>query len=1092
MTELRKLALGVSAVLMTTLSALSQGTITLTTDAPIGTAIKILPNVKSSTTPVTIDYGNGVTVNYTVDPSMAAYNRWISGTIEGTTITITGYLTELTINEAELTSASIDGMSSLSELNLSKNKLTSFELLSETPLKTLNLSSNTIVNNTVDNPTLTLEHASKTLESLSLSKNPGLVCLNISDLTSLQYLSLDDCPDFGSIFICLPEESRPALRQININNCALAHFYPVNLPSLTTLGLANNDLMTVADTAPFELGNYPALTSLNVSGNTFITTLDVTGCTKLETLSASDTQLTDIDVSQAPDLRALFVANTKISSLDLGNNTSLKSLNVSGTKISNIDFEKLTSLTDVNISDTNISRAVVMYAYYLQKFEARNTKLEFVDFNGQQPNRMTLIDLRDNSLMTSETVDYTLHTLPIAKSSYGSTPNLLLSGSNADHADTEYATSMDMGWICDVTGDATAQHQLVSVTLQDATDTGENKTGSLDRLYPMMGMGLDYDLDIYSTTGGKFLVAQWKPVYYQSIMSVTNEARIGVPIYIYVYPDEGKRFKSVTVNGQEIFSQWFVISESSTIKVNFTAEESSIVLTTTPGQSMSMLVNTTNNNGTVWVDWGTGTRTEYTGQNKYTSGYAELSGTRIDGTAAAANVTIYGDVAGLDVSGFGDAAEYFGLWDNAITAIDLSNASDIKLLNVYWNPISTIDLSTLPNLEVLNTSYTNLKQLDLSHNPGIMWLEAYSDGFGDEDEGISRLTTLDVTNQEQLLFLDAKGNDLSSIDLSANKELYRLNLNNNSIAAIDLSQCTKLEYVSLADNELTSVDFSNNPAMIELTVDGNNLTELNVSANTMLEELSLANNNIHSIDLSANTALGKLYINGNGMTADELNDIYYLLPLRNSAYDATHETTQTGWNLAVIQGGDRSENEGTRADSSIAKDREWTPSHEGTNGGSDTAYLDVLYDSTYGTVTITDDSGNEYGHGSKAPKYATMHINAAPAAGYKMQSFTLNDDEAQTGDTFTMPGIYTKLRITFAETGGIDDSAAAAIKIGASHRQIIVTAPGKAKAEVYSLTGAAVASSNFDGADAISVAAGTYLVKVATADASQADVVIVK
>lgn len=127
-----------------------------------------------------------------------------------------------------------------------------------------------------------------------------------------------------------------------------------------------------------------------------------------------------------------------------------------------------------------------------------------------------------------------------------------------------------MNWILDVQeGDGTAKNTKLNVTVSGATLTGEKKTGHLDRLYPYFGLGLDYDLDIYQADGGTFLLAQWQPPYFRTIKSVTDEALKGVPMYAYVYPDEGQVFKSVTVNGKEIKSQWFMISEDADIKVNF-------------------------------------------------------------------------------------------------------------------------------------------------------------------------------------------------------------------------------------------------------------------------------------------------------------------------------------------------------------------------------------------------------------------------------------------------------------------------------------------------------------------------------------------
>lgn len=1088
---MKRLVLTILSAILVTTGVLAQGTMTFTTSAPKGTAVRILANVVSATQPLTIDFGNGVEQKFTIDPDQAAWQRWINGTIEGTTITVSGQVTEFQLQNAQLTSAAIDGMSNLSKLDLSKNTLTSFELLSQIPLTSLNLSYNNIQNSPGTNPTLSLEYCGKTLEWLTLNNNPGLQCLDAQYLKVLKYLTLNDCPDFASIFICLPESSQTTLTSINLSNCSLTNFYPVTLPSLRTLILSNNRLMTTGTDNPFVLGDYPELTSLSLSNNKNVGTLDVTKCTKLEDLYINGCSFELIDVSQAPALRALNVADNNIRSLDLGNNTAISTLNISGNPMTTLDVSKLPSITSLNISNTQISRVDLMEAYFLQSFYASNTLLEFVDFNGLQANRMSRIDLRNCPNFTPESMNYTLRTVPVAKSSYSEEPNLLIAGSNGEHADTSYPTSSDFQWKCDVQGDGTAKNTAVSVTIEDATDTGENKTGTVDHLYSHFGMSMDYDLDVMQTEGGKFILCQWQPLYFQSVKSVHDSALKGVPMYVYAYPEKGKRFKSVTVNGKEIFSPWFIVSETSTIKVNFVSEMASVALDVKQGQQMAFLVNTVKAGESVWVDWGTGARTEYPNQNAYLSGSDRLSGSRIDGTAAGTRVTIYGDLSGVDVSGFGEYGASLGLWDNQIQAIDISNAPDLKYFNAYWNPIKTIDLSQNSALEVLNLSYTALKSIDLSNNPNIIMLEAYSDTFGDEEDGIALLDAINVSNMPYLQYLDVKGNNLTSIDVTNNKYLKWFYAQNNKITSVDVTKNPELVEISLSSNGLSNIDLSNNTALTELAIGSNLLTGIDLSHNLKLESLNVSGNDIHALDLSKNTQLQFIYINGNGMTAPELNEFYYALPQRIDKGDADDDQPAVSYNLAVIQGGDKKLNEGTRADSSIAIDRGWTPSHQGTNGGCEWAYLDIITP-IHGTAKVVDAQGNEYTNGSKVTKYLPLTIIATPDDGYSFSTYALNDEEAVKSDKFEMPGIYTKLHVNFAKGGGVDDVATDDMTITAVRGGIQVCAD-YAVATVYTTNGVIAAGDvTVEGDRMIQLLPGCYIVRLNSGKAVRSAKVIVK
>ncbi len=1056
-------------LLSATLAA--QGAIVLTTDAPAGTLVKILPNVASATTPLSIDWGNGVEMKYTVNPSQPAYNRWIEGTVEGSTITISGQVTYLSINEAQLTGVTISGMNQLDNLDLAHNDIEYFELQDYTPLNYLNLSYNKIYNSPSENPQLTLENAGANLTSLNLSYNEGLHCLDIRTLSNLEYLTLNDCPDFGSLFICMPEEAHTTLKDINIRNCDLAHFYPVSLPALTSLDLANNALMGAGDDYPFEMGDYPNLQNLTLSDNPGIRNLDVTSLKHLEKLLVANCGLSSIDVSQAPDLINLVISDNNISFLDLANNGNLTTLTIANNPIDELDVTQFPNISSLDISGTQIKVVNLMEAYFLKNFEAANTPLRFVDFNGQQPGRMAKVDLRNCPEFTYESMAYTVKTLPQSGRAWST--NLFLSGSNAEKSDIDYVTDLDMGWICDVQGDGSAQWNDLEVTLLNITDTGENKTGTVDRLYPLMGYSMPYDVDVMETEGGKFIICQWQKPYFQTIASVHDKAMNGVPIMIYPYPEEGKKFKSVTVNGQEIAQKWFIITEPSEIKVNFGAEESSIALTVPVGQEMSFLVNTGVNNGTVWVDWGSGARTPYPGQNAYESGYADIKGSRIDGVSSGTTVTIYGDVTALNAMGFGDVAADFGLWDNHITAADLSNAADLKYLNLYWNPVNSIDLSYCPNLEVLDLSYTDLSEIDLSHTPNLMWLEAYSDGSDGDSEGITPRTSIDLSNLPILQYINMKGNALTEIDLSHNPYLRWVDLNGNLLSSVDVSANPNIVELNLSRNNLTAIDLSSNTALQELNLDSNELTGVDVSNCSELQYLSVANNVIKSLDLHMLTQLNRLYINGNGMTADELNDLYYLLPVRDSSRDE-EDSMQPSWNLAVIQGLDREENDGRRADSSIAEDREWIPSHLGSNGGSDTAYLDII-EVANGTISVADANGNIYGHGSKVPKYEPLTITAAPAEGYYLKGFTLNG-ESRDGSEFDMPGIYTKLMPVFAEGTGVASLFGEGIGVTTSHGQIIIK--GDVEVEIYTVSGQTVATGHVNGARSFAVAPGLYIVRL--------------
>ena len=1067
--------------------------ITLTTGVEVGSEIKFLVNSKSAIQPIIVDFGDGESDYFTIDPNQMESNRWISGTVKGKTMRISGNVTEFACEGQGLTGVSVEGMTSLDKLQLANNEISDFEFVDATPVRILDLSHNKLENYVSWNANLTFDKAGETLYDLNISYNDDIRCLNMSTLRSLVYLTANNCPQLGSIFICAPEESHPNLRSINLNDCDLAHFYPVSLPELRTLELANNNLVSGSyDTDPFVLGDYPNLTSLNLAGNWGISELDVTECPLLQQLHISDCRISAIDLSQNPELITLSASNNKISSLDLGNNRELNYLYLANNPIKSIDFTKMLKVQSVDISGTQISRVDLFYCYYLKSFNASNTQLEFVDFNAQQPERMQLLDLRDCPNFTPMSMAYTVKTLPVARTTQSTNTTLFLSGSHPEIADIAYVTGTDMHWICDSEGDGSADYPIINVNIQDAELSVDQKWGSLERLYPYGGMSLDYDLTVHSTEGGRFILAQWEPEWFQSVTSVITNMRCGVPVYVYPYPEAGKQFRSVTVNGKEIFSNWFMVDDTSAdIRVNFEDKESCATFTTESGRSLSFCVATTTNGGTVEIDWGTGVRTPYTNISAYSPGMYDVVGTRIEGKAASSTISIYGDIAALDISCYGDVGEeMFGLPNNHISSVDVTECPALKLLNLYWNPIKELDLSNNPLLEMLDFSYTAVSHVDISANPALIQLSGYanSDEIGDS---FAQIDAIDLTGHAALQEVDLHNQRLTAIDVTGAPMLTSLNVTNNNIGALNLSNNPNLIRLRASNNALTSLDLSANTALNEVILDSNNLTAIDLSNNTALEELSVANNAIKSLDTHMLPELGKLYINGNGLTAEQLNDIYYLLPERKH-HSSDDDQMAIKFNLIANQASDREENDGNGADGSIAVIRQWTPNPNGTNSGSATSYLDIL-PAANGSVVITDKEGTVYTSGSKVKKYTSLTISATPAEGYKFDGFRLNGDELTEGTSMLMPGIYTIFEPVFTTGAGIDEvntDAAVSITVDASGN-IIVNGPA-ADVTVYTIDGRVATQTYITGGNAVidTLGSGTYIVRVSGTGVSEVKTIV--
>ena len=168
----------------------------------------------------------------------------------------------------------------------------------------------------------------------------------------------------------------------------------------------------------------------------------------------------------------------------------------------------------------------------------------------------------------------------------------------------------------------------------------------------------------------------------------------------------------------------------------------------------------------------------------------------------------------------------------------------------------------------------NLTALDLSNNTQLEKLSCSN----------NQLSSLDISHNTQLTGLNCSNNQLSSLDISHNTQLTNLWYEENNLSNLDLSNNTKLTELNCRKNNLSSLDISKNTKLIWLYCDNNNLTNLDISHNTQLTWLYCYHNNLTALDVSRNTQLEELYCWGNNFTTDALDDIYCALPDRTGKY----------------------------------------------------------------------------------------------------------------------------------------------------------------------------------------------------------------
>ena len=171
--------------------------------------------------------------------------------------------------------------------------------------------------------------------------------------------------------------------------------------------------------------------------------------------------------------------------------------------------------------------------------------------------------------------------------------------------------------------------------------------------------------------------------------------------------------------------------------------------------------------------------------------------------------------------------------------------TNIWLLECYYNNLTTIDLSNNKKLSYINCHHNQLKELDVS---GLPLLKTFYCGH-------NALPSIDVSKNEKLEDFDCQDNHLDTLDVSQNKELVKLSCGDNNLTELDVSENKKLKELWFHRDNLSNLDLGNQIELEVLSCVGNPLSVLDVSANTKLKKLYVNKTNLTSLDATNNTAL---------------------------------------------------------------------------------------------------------------------------------------------------------------------------------------------------------------------------------------------
>ena len=983
---MKKLLFTLFTLLVATLVSAQEAEVTLATSKEYGSSITFYPVQKKAGDKVVVDWGDGVKQEYNVNPQGWGSERKVSGAVKGDTIRVFCELTSLDIEDNALTYLALKKQPSLTTLKATKNQLTREKLFlgESTAITYLDLSHNKLLN------------------------------LNLFNQTALENVYVNNNPELNTVVF--PDELL-TLKQVNLSQCDIVHFYPKKLTNLQSLDITNGSL------AELELGNnYPNLTTLKVGGNMALSTLDVSKQTKLYDLDVSKTALTQLNTFNNKELTSLNVRSTGLKTLDLKNNKDLTTLDCGNTKITKLDVTMLPKISRLALDSTDVARLDLFKASYLRDLNIRNTKIGFLDLHAcNVANLLNRLDLRDCPNFTPQTLNFLFYSMPaLARKVW--TTNVFLKGSNAETSKTSLITEdVDIPYKPDVTGDGSAS--MDSVTINKETVEGGSYT--------------------LTQIPSSFSDDNWTPL--------TTKAKPGYPISLTPTPASGYYYVGVMINDKEVNDTLFTVSQNATIKPIFRkgASEKVITLTVQPNAEQNYFLSAEEENTPVTVDWGNGVEETYSLKSTLTNIQGRTKGTKVV-------------IKGLVTGAVFDSYEFFGT-ENNISAIDVTKNDILKSLSFYMNPVTSLDLSSNTELTELNCSYTQLENLDLTHNTKLHTLLAYH----------NNLTSLDVSKAVNLEILNVKLNKLKNLDLSHNTLLKSLNVMSNQLSALDVHHLANLVELEAQDNKLTNISLDANAELLALSLSGNPLANINLQANKKLLSLNLDGCNMAVPDLRQNTNLQAINVSHNNWDACTLNDFYALLPEFTLLPGYKQIGNYTLWNEGNTHFGTQA-NAVEHSETNIATGKGWIVNAEGDGKGCEDVYVFVK-PTTNGSVKLFVNN-EEKPVNSKVKRGSQVTVKAVSDTGYKVTSMHLNGRSLPHG-VFNAAKSSTLVVAFSVDTAidGVENSTATAI---AGVGKINFTTEKATPVSVYSLQGETLYTSVVNGTEILSLAKGIYLVKL--------------
>lgn len=193
---------------------------------------------------------------------------------------------------------------------------------------------------------------------------------------------------------------------------------------------------------------------------------------------------------------------------------------------------------------------------------------------------------------------------------------------------------------------------------------------------------------------------------------------------------------------------------------------------------------------------------------------------------------------------------------NIYSLVGIEEFSNLEKLNCSNNVIDSLDLRNNIKLTHLDCHFCYMKSLNITGITSFVEVKCNANIF---------LTSLNLSGNTQLNFVDCSENSINSLNLNGCNFLKKLYCWANKILLLDLNQKSSLEEVYCQNNLLDSINLLQNSSLKTLNCFYNNLSSLYINHSVMLNELNCGNNNISLLNVYNNSVLHKLLCDNNSL-----------------------------------------------------------------------------------------------------------------------------------------------------------------------------------------------------------------------------------